>query len=117
MVRGTSGHREDSLSRDGNGRAPRKEDPRDDPRDAVMKAAERGRLDDAQAKALLDLTSRMGVLGFENGRVVAAFVIDIASEVSPGHRTKLVHRLRDFLENDGLAKDLAPEIIGAFGLD
>ncbi len=122
MVGDSSGHGEDSPSRDNNGKVSRKRAsgngaPSGDPRDVVMRAAERGRLDSAQAKALLDLTSRMGVLGFENSRVVSDLVIDIAYEDSTRERAKLVRKLREYLESDGLAKDLVPVLSGAFKLE
>ena len=128
MVGDSSGHREDSPSKcilrripcrrkakDGS-RDAGSEDIERDPREAVTEAAEKGRLDPTQAKALLDLTSRMGVLGFEIGRVICTLVTEIALEDSASKRTKLAMKLKEHLEGDGLAKDLVPVLSGAFSL-
>ncbi|MGD9962341.1 MAG: hypothetical protein AB7S97_00350 [Thermoplasmata archaeon] len=82
-----------------------------------MKAAELGRLDPAQTDVLLHLASRVGLLGFENDKVVSAMVTEIALEVSAGKRMKLARKLRRQLEGDGLLKDLVPVLCGAFSLD
>lgn len=128
MVGDSSGHREDSPSRGIHGKVSRRRTAGggngdagagggvDDPRNAVMKAAELGRLDPAQAKALLELTSRMGVLGFETSRTISNMVTGIALEDSTGKRTRLALKLKEYLEGDGLAKDLVPVISGAFAL-
>lgn len=87
-----------------------------DPKDIVMKAAGLGRLDDAQAKALSELLSRLGVLGFDSRRIISVMVTNIALEDSMDKRTEMVLHLREYLEGDGLAKDLVPVLSGAFKL-
>lgn len=128
MVGDSSGHREDSPSKCILRRIPCKRKAKDgsmdagpgdierDPREAVTEAAEKGRLDPTQAKALLDLTSRMGVLGFEIGHIISTLVTEIALEDSASKRTKLAMKLKGHLEGDGLAKDLVPVLSGAFAL-
>jgi hypothetical protein len=58
----------------------------------------------------------MGVLGFENRRMISVMITNIALEGPTDKRTGLVLKLREYLEGDGLAKDLVPVISGAFAL-
>lgn len=85
-----------------------------DPRDAIAKGVGDGLLNASQAKALADLVSRMAVLGFEAGRVISDMVHGIASERSEQRRKELVLRLTEYLEGDGLARDLIPPISESF---
>jgi len=87
-----------------------------DPRDAVMEAADLGRLNEAQAKALLDLASRSSLLGFEGSRTVTVIVTEIAREVSQDKRARLALELKDRLQGDGLVKDLVTDLSEAFDL-
>ena len=82
----------------------------------VKRAAELGRLDGAQTKALSDLLSRTSLLGFESRRLINVMVNNIALEESKDKRIELVIQLREYLEGDGLAKDLVPALSGAFAL-
>jgi hypothetical protein len=127
MVGDSSGHREGSLSKgtsekpshakdlNGDGHTSAKT-PAHNTRDVVMRAVAQGKLDKAQGKALSDLLSRMGVLGFENRRMISVMITNIALEGPTDKRTGLVLKLREYLEGDGLAKDLVPVISGAFAL-
>jgi len=129
MVGESSGHREASPSTgiegkashgldvgDGNGKA-RAGNGSGDPKGTVKRAEKLGRLDSAQTKALTDLLSRTGVLGFESRRLISVMVNNIALEDSAAKRTELALQLREYLEGDGLAKDLVPALAGAFALN
>ena len=129
MVGESSGHRETSPSAgikgkvshgrnvgDGNGKA-RAGNGSGDSKGAVERAEVLGRLDRAQAKALSDLLSRTSVLGFESTRLISVMVSNIALEDSATKRMELALQLREYLEGDGLAKDLVPALTGAFALN
>jgi len=126
MVGDSSGHRENSPSPGIDGRGSHKRSNGDararavgcagDPRMTVKRAAELGRLDGAQTKALSDLLSRTSLLGFESRRLINVMVNNIALEESKDKRIELVIQLREYLEGDGLAKDLVPALSGAFAL-
>lgn len=125
MVGDSSGHREHSPSKGihrkastgdltsrGNG-----DNGAQDSRNAVTRATELGRLDSSQAEALSDLLSRVGLLGFESRRIISVMVANIALEGPTSKRKELVLQLREYLEGDGLARDLVPVLCGAFALD
>jgi hypothetical protein len=128
MVGESSGHREASPSKgiegkashgrnvgDGNGKT-RAGNGSGDPKSTVERAGALGRLNSAQTKALSDLLSRTSVLGFESRRLISVMVSNIALEDSTTKRTELALQLREYLEGDGLAKDLVPVLSGAFKL-
>ncbi len=127
MVGESNGHREATPS-DGNGGGqqrhggkgeaarPRPANGPGDPRTALLRASECGRLDCTQARALSDLLSRTSVLGFESKRLISVMVTNIALEDSREKRVELAVQLREYLEGDGLAKDLVPSICCAFKL-
>lgn len=77
-------------------------------------AVEMGRLNEAQEQALTDLLSRMGLLDFESRRIISVMVNNIALEESMEKRHELALQLGEYLEGDGLAKDLATALSGAF---
>ena len=87
-----------------------------DPREAVQKASEKGMLDAAQAKALMGLVSRLSIMGFESRRIISVMVNNIASERSGEKRRELALHLKEYLEGDGLAKDLVPPLSESFSL-
>ncbi len=101
---------------DGNGKA-RAENGSGDLKGIVKRAEALGRLDSAQTKALTDLLSRTSVLGFESRRLISVMVSNIALEGSAAKRTELALQLREYLEGDGLVKDLVPALTGAFALN
>jgi hypothetical protein len=101
---------------DGNGKT-RAGNGSGDPKSIVERAGALGRLDSAQTKALSDLLSRTSVLGFESRRLISVMVNNIALEDSTTKRTELALQLREYLEGDGLAKDLVPALTGAFALN
>ncbi len=113
MVGDSNGHGEVPPSTGIGGRDPRKR-VAGDLRDTVKMAAERGRLNTAQEQALADLLSRMGLLDFESRRIISVMVSNIALEDSEAKRCELALQLEEYLEGDGLAKDLAPRLSGAF---
>lgn len=128
MVGDSSGHREDSPSPGIDGRVPFRRKVggcgtaasagggAGDPRVTIERAGKLGRLDPAQVKALSDLVSRTSLLGFESRRIVRVMVTNIALEEALDKRTELVVQLTEYLEGDGLAKDLVPAISRAFAL-
>lgn len=85
-------------------------------REAVERAARNGLLDAAQAEVLTDLVSRLALLGFEAGRIISVMVSNIASEKSGEKRRELALQLTEYLEGDGLAKDLVPPLSESFSL-
>lgn len=113
-IEGKGSHRKDVGNGEGKARAG---NGAGDPRETVRKAAELGRLDCAQKKALSDLLSRTSLLGFESRRLICVMVSNIALEDSGKKRLELVLHLREYLEGDGLAKDLVPAMSGAFALN
>ncbi len=61
-----------------------------------------------------DLLSRMGLLDFESRRIISVIVNNIALEESADKRGDLAAQLQEYLEGDGLAKDVAAELSNAF---
>lgn len=126
MVGDSSGHGEAPPSTGIGGRGPRRRSAGDasdgartgggagDPRDNVRRAADSGRLSAVQGQALEDLLSRMGILDFESRRIISVIVNNIALEDSADKRRELALQLKEYLEGDGLARDLAPALSGAF---
>lgn len=124
MVGDSSGHGEAPPSTGIGGRGPRRRSVSDasdragggagDPRDNVRRAADAGRLNAVQGQALDDLLSRVGILDFESRRIISVIVNNIALEESADKRRELALQLKEYLEGDGLAKDLAPALSGAF---
>ncbi|MEW5748796.1 MAG: hypothetical protein AB1793_08465 [Candidatus Thermoplasmatota archaeon] len=80
----------------------------------MRRAADAGRLNAVQGQALDDLLSRVGILDFESRRIISVMVNNIALEESAEKRRELALQLKEYLEGDGLAKDLAPALSGAF---
>lgn len=85
-----------------------------DPRDNVRRAFDTGLLNAAQSQTLQDLLSRMSILDFESRRIISVIVSNIALEESVGKRRELAVQLQEYLEEDGLAKDLAVALNRAF---
>jgi hypothetical protein len=86
------------------------------PRETVARAMSTGLLDSAQARALEDLLSRTNLLGFESRKVISVLVNNIALEKTEQRRRELVLQLREYLEGDGLAKDLTLSLSAAFAI-
>jgi hypothetical protein len=126
MVGDSSGHGEAPIPSGIEGRGPKRRSASSandsarngggagDPRENVRRAADSGRISAAQGKALEDLLSRMGLLDFESRRIISVIVNNIALEESADKRGDLAAQLQEYLEGDGLAKDVAAELSNAF---
>jgi hypothetical protein len=125
MVGDSSGHGEAPIPSGIEGRGPKRRSASSesgpainggtgDPRENVRRAADAGRIGAAQERALENLLSRMGLLDFESRRIISVMVSNIALEESADKRRDLAVQLQEYLEGDGLAKDVAAELSEAF---